>query len=83
MRNGVGELFQCGPHRLGDQLQPGQVAYRSQDMDGISALRGAFTHQPGLLEAGQPEVQETIGPVVLREAFAEVGQHAVVEAGAV
>jgi hypothetical protein len=83
MRGGTGEFFQRGPHRLGDQLQPGQVAYRGQDMSGVGALRGAFAHQPGVLETGQCEVQEAVSVISPDQALAEVGQHAVVEAGIV
>lgn len=80
---GAGDLLQRGTYRLGDQLQPGQVTHRGQDMGGIGALRGALPHQPGLLETGQCEVEEAVGPVALGETVAEVGRHAVVEAGIV
>lgn len=46
VRGGAGEFLQRGPHRLGDQFQPGPVRCRSQDMRGIGALHGAFTHEP-------------------------------------
>ena len=76
-------FFQCGADRLGDQFQPGQVAHRGQDVGGVGALRGALAHEPGLLEAGQREVEEAVGAAALGETLAEVGQHAVVEAGIV
>ncbi len=56
------------------------IAHRGQDVGGVGALRGALAHQSGLLEAGQREVEKTVGTVVLGKAVAEVGQHAVVEA---
>jgi hypothetical protein len=43
----------------------------------------AFAHQPGILETDEREVEHTVGAVVLGEAVAEIGQHAVVEAGIV
>ncbi|MGW1494570.1 hypothetical protein [Streptomyces sp. NPDC002402] len=45
-------------------------------MSGIGALRGALTHQPGLLEPGQREVEEEVGAVALDETVTEVRQHA-------
>jgi hypothetical protein len=80
---GAGDFFQRGAYRLGDQLQAGQVAHCGQDVGGVGALRGAFAHQSGFLEAGQREVEETVGAVVLGETGAEVGQHTVVETGIV
>ncbi|GAA4486513.1 hypothetical protein GCM10023191_012840 [Actinoallomurus oryzae] len=50
-------------------------------MGGIGALRGAFAHEPGILATGRREVQEAVGAIALGETVAEVGQHAVVEAG--
>ncbi|MEV4450371.1 transposase [Streptomyces mirabilis] len=46
---------------------------------GVGALRGAFAHQPSLLETGQREIKEAVGAAVLSEPVAEVGQHAVVD----
>ena len=83
MRGGAGDFFQRGADRLGDQLQPGQVAHRGQDVGGVGALRGALAHQSGLLQAGQREVEEAVGTVALQQTLAEVGQHTVVEAGIV
>ncbi len=57
--------------------------YGGQDVGGVGALRGAFAHQSGLLETGQREVEEAAGAVVFGETAAEVGEHAVVEAGVV
>ena len=74
-------FFQRGPDRLGDQFQPGEVADCGQDMGGVSALRGAFTHEPCNLEPSQCEVQEPVGTVAHGQALPEVGQHAVVKAG--
>lgn len=79
VRGRGGYFFECGAYRLGDQLQPGQVTHRGQDVGGIGALRGALAHQPGLLETGQREVEETVGAAVFSETIAEVGQHTVVE----
>ena len=83
VRSGAGELFQRGADGLGDQFQPGQVAHRGQDVGGVGALGGALADEPGLLQAGEREVEETVGAAVLGETVAEVGQHAVVEAGIV
>ena len=74
-------FFQRGTDRLGDQFQPGEIAHCGQDMGGVGPLCGAFTHEPGILEPNQREVQEQVGTVAHGEALAEVGQHAVVEAG--
>ena len=79
----AGHFFQHGTDRLGDQLQPGQVTHRGQDMRGIGALRGAFTHQSGVLHAGQGEIEEAVGAVALDETLAEVAQDTVMEAGIV
>ena len=49
---GAGDLFQGCPHRLGDQLQAGQVPHRRQDVGGVGALGGALADQPGLLQPG-------------------------------
>ncbi len=49
MPGGAGDLFQGRPHRLGDQLQAGQVPHRRQDVGGVGALGGALADQPGLL----------------------------------
>lgn len=54
---------------------------RGQDVGGVGALCGALAYQAGLLEAGQGEVEEAVGAVALSETVAEVGRHAVVEAG--
>ncbi|MER7057773.1 hypothetical protein [Streptomyces sp. NPDC000351] len=83
VRGGTGAFFERGADRLGDQLQPGQVAPRGQDMGGIGALHGALAHQPGLLETGQREVKEAVSTVVFSETVAKVGQHAVMETGIV
>lgn len=83
VRGGAGGFFECGADRLGDQLQPGQVAHRSQDVGGVGALRGALAYQPGFLQASQRKVQQAVGTTVLGETAAEVDQHAVVEAGIV
>jgi hypothetical protein len=83
VRGSAGDFLQRGTDCLGDQLQPGQVTHGGQDVGGVGALRGALAHQPGLLEAGQREVKEAIGAVALGETVAEIGQHAVVEAGIV
>lgn len=80
---GARDLLQRGSHRLGDQLQPGQVAHRGQNMGGIGALRAAFVHEPGLFETGQRQVKQAIGAIALGEAVTEIGQHTVVEAGIV
>lgn len=72
-----------GPDGLGDQLQAGQVTHRGQNMGGVGALRGALAHQTGLLETGQRKVEEAVRPAFLDEPIAEVGQHAVMEAGVV
>ncbi|WHM36027.1 hypothetical protein [Streptomyces sp. BPTC-684] len=50
-------------------------------MGRVGALGGALTHEPGVLESNEREVQESVGTVALGEALSEVGQHAVVEAG--
>ncbi len=52
-------------------------------MGRVRSLRGALAYEPGVLQAGECQIQETVGPVVLGQALAEVGQHAVVEAGIV
>lgn len=49
-------------------------------MGGVGALRGALTHEPGLLQARERQIEKTVGAAVLGEALAEVGQHAVVKA---
>ncbi len=67
----AGDFFQRGTDRLGDQFQPGQVAHRGQDVGGVGALRGAFAHESGLLQAGECEVEETVGAVALGEALSE------------
>lgn len=72
-----------GAFGLGDQFQPGQVAHRGQDMSGVRALGGALADETGLLQTREREVEETVGSAVLDETVAEVGQHAVVEAGIV
>lgn len=77
---GAGDLLQRGPHCLGDQLQPGQIAHRSQNMGGIGALRAAFTHEPRILETGQREVQQAVSTIALGETVTQVGQHTVMEA---
>lgn len=83
VRDSAGEFFQSSPGRLGDQLQPGQVVHRGQHMGGIDALRGGFTYQPGVLEAGQREIEQAGGAIAPGEALTEVGQHTVMEAGIV
>ncbi|WP_274910904.1 hypothetical protein [Streptomyces sp. WZ-12] len=52
-------------------------------MGGVGALRGALAHESGLLQARERQIEKTVGAVVLGETLAEVGQHAVVEAGIV
>ncbi|GLY83546.1 hypothetical protein Airi02_014760 [Actinoallomurus iriomotensis] len=59
-----------------DQIQPGQVAGRGQDMGRIGALRGALTHEPCVLETSQREIEQLVGTIALGETVAEVGQHA-------
>ena len=77
---GAGDLFQGRPHRLGDQLQAGQVPHRRQDVGGVGALGGALADQPGLLQPGQGQVKEPVRSPVLQQALAEVTEHAVMEA---
>ena len=77
---GAGELLQGRAHRLGDQLQPGQVPHRSQDMGGVGALGGPLADQPGLLQPGQGQVKEPVRPPLRQQPVAEIAQHAVVEA---
>ena len=77
---GAGEFLQGRAHRLGDQLQAGQVPHRRQDVGGVGALGGALADQPGLLQPGQGQVKEPVRPPVLQQPVAEVAQHAVVEA---
>jgi len=69
---GAGEFLQGGAHRLGDQLQPGQVAHRRQDVGGVGALAGPLADQPGLLQPGQGQVKEPVSPAVLQQPVAEV-----------
>lgn len=83
MRSGPGHLFQHGTDRLGDQFQPGQVTHRGQDVGGVGALSDALAHESGLLQARKRQIEDTVGAVVQGQAIAEVGQHAVVEAGIV
>ena len=83
VRSRAGQLFQRGADGLGDQFQPGQVAHCGQDVGGVRALGGALADETGLLQAREREVEETVGSAVLGETVAEVGQHAVVEAGIV
>ena len=80
MAGGAGELFQGCSHRLGDQLQAGQVPHGGQDVGGVGALGGAVADQPGLFQPGQGQVKEPVGPAVLQQPAAEIAQHAVVEA---
>jgi hypothetical protein len=75
-----GHFLQRGADRLGDQLQPRQVAHRGQDVGGVGALRGALAHESGLLETLQRQIQQAVGAVLTSQPVAEVGQHAVVEA---
>jgi hypothetical protein len=77
---GAGELLQGRAHRLGDQLQAGQVPHRRQDVGGVGALAGPLTDQPGFLQPGQGQVQEPVRPPLLQQPLAEVTQHAVMEA---
>ncbi|GED83197.1 hypothetical protein TNCT6_02820 [Streptomyces sp. 6-11-2] len=79
----AGDFFQRGTDCLGDQFQPGQVAHCGEHVGGVGALRGSIAHESGLLQAGERQIEKTVGTVVLGEALAEVGQHAVVEAGIV
>jgi hypothetical protein len=77
---GAGEFLQGRADRLGDQLQAGQAPHRRQDMSGVGALGRALADQPWLLQPGQGQVKEPVGPFFLQQALAEVAQHAVVEA---
>lgn len=79
----TGHFLQRSTDRLGDQFQPGQVTRRGNDVGGIGALRGAFAYGSGLLQAGERQIEETVGTAAMGEALAEVGRHAVVEAGIV
>lgn len=81
VRSCVGQLFQRGADGLGDQFQPGQVAHRGQDMGGVRALSSALADETGLFQAREREVEDAVGSAVLDETVAEVGQHAVMEAG--
>ncbi len=83
MRGCAGHLFQRGADRLCDQFQASQVAHRCQHVGGVGALGGVPADQAGLREAGERQVQEPVSAVVLGQALAEVGQHAVVEPGIV
>ncbi|MFJ6433355.1 hypothetical protein [Streptomyces sp. NPDC091416] len=73
VRGAAGDLVECGTDCIGDQLQPGPIAHGGQDVGGVGALRGALAHQSGLLEAGQREVEKTVGPAVFGEAITEIG----------
>ena len=77
---GAGEFLQGGAHRLGDQLQAGQVPHRRQDVGGVGALGGAVADQPGLLQPGQGQVKKPVRPPVHQQPVAEIAQHAAVEA---
>ncbi|GAA1336881.1 hypothetical protein GCM10009647_079540 [Streptomyces sanglieri] len=79
----AGYFFERGTDRLGDQFRPGQVVHSGHDMGGVGALRSALAHQPGLFQAGKCQIEEPVGAAVFGEALAEVGEHAVVEAGIV
>ncbi len=83
MRSSAGKFFECRADGLGDQLEPGQVAHRGQHMGGVGALGSALTHQPGLGEPGQGEIEQPVGAVSFREPVAEIAQHTVMEAGVV
>ena len=80
---GAGELLQGGAHRLGDQLQAGQVPHRRPDVGGVGALGSTLADQPGLLQPGQGQVKEPARPPVLQQPVPEAAQHAVMEAGIV
>lgn len=75
----AGDFFQCGTDSLGDQFQPGQVAYRGQGVGGVGALGGALAYESGFLQARERQIEKSVGTVVLGKALAEVGQHTVVE----
>jgi hypothetical protein len=77
---GAGEVLQGRAHRLGDQLQPGQVPHRRQDMGGAGAPGGAVADQPGLLQPGQGQVKKPVRPPLLQQPVPEAAQHAVMEA---
>lgn len=49
-------------------------------MGGIGALRGALAYESGLLQTGECQIEKTVGAAIPDDSFAEVGQHAVVEA---
>jgi hypothetical protein len=83
VRSRAGRLFQRGADGLGDQLQPGQVTHRGQDVGGVRALGGALADETGLLQAREREVEEAVGSAAAGETLAEVGRHTVVEAGIV
>jgi hypothetical protein len=83
VRSGAGEFFRRGTDCLGDRFQPGRVAHRGQDVSGVGSLRDALAYQSGILQAREREVEESVGAVVPGDALAEVGRHAVVEAGIV
>ncbi|MFD4144338.1 hypothetical protein [Streptomyces sp. NPDC058572] len=59
------------------------VGHFLRDVGGVGALGGALVHGAGFLQAGEREVEEAVGAVALGEVLAEVGRHAVVEAGIV
>jgi hypothetical protein len=60
---------------LGDQFQPGQVAYGGQDVGGVCALGWCARVRVRPPSAGRPieEIEATVG-AALGDALAEVGQ---------
>ncbi|GAA2155661.1 hypothetical protein GCM10009760_55780 [Kitasatospora kazusensis] len=79
----AGGLLQGGADRFQDQLQTGQFPHGGQHIGRVGPLPATRLDQAGLLQPGQHEIEEGVGPAVLGETLAEVGQHTVVEAGIV
>jgi hypothetical protein len=72
--------LQRAPQCLGAELQPVQVPYQGQDMDGIRAHTAARAQESEFGQPLQQSVQHHLFPAVIDQAFAEAGQDAEVEA---
>ena len=71
--------------RTASVISSSQVRSRTaaRTWGGVGALGGALAYESGLLQAGECQIEKSVGAVVLGKALTEVGWHTVVEAGLV
>ena len=80
VRGGHGERVKRGPQRLGQQLDPVQVAHSGKHVRAVGALPATHLEQLILTRRVQHAGRQALSGAAVQHPGAELAQHAVVEA---